>query len=80
MSDSKYLLRLTPSEANSLLYTRLKRSTEQLMKIYHDDALDTPESLDAVITQLQELKAWVELLDTWKKETLTKLNSKGDGQ
>jgi hypothetical protein len=80
VSDSKYLLRLTPSEANSLLYTRLKRSTEQLMKIYHDDALDTPESLDAVITQLQELKAWVELLDTWKKETLTKLNSKGDGQ
>jgi hypothetical protein len=76
VSDSKYLLRLTPSEANSLLYTRLKRSTEQLMKIYHDDALDTPESLDAVITQLQELKAWVELLDTWKKETLTKLNSK----
>jgi hypothetical protein len=76
VSDSKYLLRLTPSEANSLLYTRLKRSTEQLMKIYHDDALDTPESLDAVITQLQELKACVELLDTWKKETLTKLNSK----
>ena len=76
MKDPRYLLKLTPSEANSLIYNRLKRSTEQLMKIYHDDALDTPEPLDAVITQLQELKACVELLDTWKKETLAKLNSK----
>lgn len=76
MNDPRYLLRLTPSEANSLIYNRLKRSTEQLMKIYHDDALDTPELLGTVITQLQDLLASVELLDTWKKETLAKLNSK----
>jgi len=84
MSDQKYLLGLTPSEANNLLYTRLRRSTEQLMQIYNDISLDTPkktaEALDVVLAQLHGLKFELELLDTWKKETLAKLNSKETNQ
>ena len=84
MSDQKYLLGLTPSEANNLLYTRLRRSTEQLMQIYNDISLDTPkkaaEALDVVLAQLHGLKFELEFLDTWKKETLANLNSKETNQ
>lgn len=80
----KYLLELTPSEANNLLFRRLKTITGQLMQIYNDCPTDNPgeaaQAIDTVVTQLDGLRFELSLLDTWKKEMLAKLNSKETNQ
>lgn len=80
MTAPKYLLELTPNEANNLLFRRLKTIIEQLMKIYNDCPTDNPEgaaeAIDTAVTQLDGLRFELSLLATWKKETLAKLNNK----
>jgi uncharacterized protein YaaW (UPF0174 family) len=81
---NKYFLGLTPSEANNLMFTRLRRSTEQLMKLYNDVPYDNPkelaEKLEQVIGDLSSLKLELNMLSDWQKETLAKLDSKEKAQ